>query len=265
MAAAETTSTRSIDLKALQKHLVEIECLTPDVLEADDSSPLPAERVKAAVQSVVHDYKGLAVILARSDVALPLLREAHDAAATPAHKVVYANVLGMLGDDAGTETLIEAIDAQPWDKGWNFRGMGQFGGSISRLDSLIIALGRGGDPRSLPTILRKVAQLSAGHEFSHHRAVAMALESLRDPSAAKPLADLLSKEGMTGYAITAVDAKAKFGGQEHRSQPLREIILARALYRCGDHDGLGRRILETYREDLRGLFARHADAVLNEK
>jgi hypothetical protein len=44
--------------------------------------------------------------------------------------------------------------------------------------------------------------------------------------------------------------------------PLREIVLARALYRCGDHQGLGRKILEEYRHDLRGLFARHASAVL---
>jgi hypothetical protein len=39
-------------------------------------------------------------------------------------------------------------------------------------------------------------------------------------------------------------------------------MLARALYRCGDYDGVGRKILEAYTHDLRGHFARHAKAVL---
>jgi hypothetical protein len=39
-------------------------------------------------------------------------------------------------------------------------------------------------------------------------------------------------------------------------------VLARALYRCGDFQGLGKITLEAYRHDLRGLFARHADSVL---
>lgn len=52
-----------------------------------------------------------------------------------------------------------------------------------------------------------------------------------------------------------MDARRRIG-------PLREIVLARALYRCGDHGGLGAAILNEYREDIRGLFARHASAVL---
>ena len=52
-----------------------------------------------------------------------------------------------------------------------------------------------------------------------------------------------------------VDARRRVG-------PLREITLARALYRCGDYQGLGRKILESYTHDLRGHLARHAKAVL---
>jgi hypothetical protein len=87
---------------------------------------------------------------------------------------------------------------------------------------------------------------------------------MADADAAKPLAELLAKDGMTGFAITQIDSDAKTSGNEHRSQPLREIILARALYRCGDYEGVGRQILETYIEDLRGLFAKHAHAVLGD-
>jgi hypothetical protein len=41
-------------------------------------------------------------------------------------------------------------------------------------------------------------------------------------------------------------------------------MYARALYRCGDHDGLGEKILKQYTQDLRGHLARHAQAVLKE-
>jgi HEAT repeat protein len=220
--------------------------------------------VAAAVRTVVHDYQGLALILDQPEVALPLLRNAYAAANSAENRVVYANILGMLGDATGSQTLIDLIDDSQWDQGWNFRGMGQFGGSISRLDSHIIALGRSGADDALPAILRKLADLDRSKEFSHHRAVALALETIADPRAAKPLAELLAKEGMTGFAITRIDSDVNAAANEHRSQPLREIILARALYRCGDHQGVGRQILETYAGDLRGLFAKHAHAVLGE-
>jgi len=44
---------------------------------------------------------------------------------------------------------------------------------------------------------------------------------------------------------------------------VRELVLARALYRCGDRAGLGERILRQYGLDLQGPFARHAHAVLH--
>jgi len=46
---------------------------------------------------------------------------------------------------------------------------------------------------------------------------------------------------------------------------LRELYLARALYRCGDYEGLGKKILKEYARDLRGHYARHAQTILKEK
>ena len=145
--------------------------------------------------------------------------------------------------------------------------MGQYGASLSPLDSLIIALGRTGDKRGLGAILEKVEQLNAESEFSHHRAVAMALERLRGPAAARALAELLRKTGMRGHAFTDIgDARRRTPrGPEDtltRNRSLRELILARALYRCGDYKGLGEEILKQYERDLRGHYARHAHAVL---
>ena len=47
-----------------------------------------------------------------------------------------------------------------------------------------------------------------------------------------------------------------------RRNSLRELALARALFRCGDYGGMGRQILTRYTHDLRGHLARHAKAVL---
>ncbi|MCB1235737.1 MAG: FAD-dependent oxidoreductase, partial [Verrucomicrobiae bacterium] len=262
MIAADGIPTRSLDVKTLQKHLVEIGSLPPETLEAQDSGKPGDDLVAAAVASVVEDFRGLALLLEEKDRALPLLKAAYEKADLPEHQLIYANLLGMLGDATGLPTLIETIRSHEWDEGWNFRGMGQFGGSISPLDSHLIAAGQSGDPKAIPVILEKVAQLDATKEFSHHRAVAMALEAQRAPTAAKPLADLLGKEGMTGHAITDI---AESGRQEERSEPLREIILARALYRCGDFEGVAEKILRAYEKDLRALFAQHAHAVLGEK
>jgi flavin-dependent dehydrogenase len=260
--AAEGIPTRSLDVKALQKHLVEIGSLPADILETQDSGKPADDLVAAAVASVVQEYRGLAVLLEERDRALPLLKAAWQKAELPEYRLIYANILGMLGDTTGVTTLIETISAQDWDEGWNFRGMGQFGGSISPLDSHLIAAGRSGDARVIPAILAKVATLDATKEFSHHRAAAMALEAQRSPTAAEALAALLAKDGMTGHHITDI---AESKRQEERSEPLREIILARALYRCGDHEGIGEKILRAYEKDLRALFAQHAQAVLAEK
>jgi hypothetical protein len=44
---------------------------------------------------------------------------------------------------------------------------------------------------------------------------------------------------------------------------LKELYVARALYRCGDSGGVGEKILRQYAQDLHGHYARHAQAVLN--
>ena len=254
--------TRSLDVNALQEHLVEIGSLPPEELKNTESGPIQDADIENAARTVVENYRGLSILLTERDKAIPYLKKELQAADNPDHRLVYANILGMLGDSTGADILAKTISEQDWDVGWNFRGMGQFGGSISRLDSHIIALGTSGDEKTaLPVILEKVNSLDATKEFSHHRAVAMALEALRSPEAAEALAGLLGKERMRGYAIIEIGESDR---QEQRSEPLREIILARALFRCGDHEGVGEKILREYEKDLRALFAQHAQAILRE-
>ncbi|WP_460168421.1 FAD-dependent oxidoreductase [Thermostilla marina] len=271
MAAAEDIPLREIDIRKLQKHLIEIGNLPEEVLTEEDNFPPDDAQLAKAVESVRDHYHGAAVIFARPDDALPLLREAYRQEQDPEAKLIYAHILAVLGDPTGVDTLAAKVDEYTdWDQGWNYRGMGQFGSALSPLDRYIIALGRSGDPRALPVILRKLKKLSPESEFSHHRAVALALEMLGDQRAAQPLAELLSMPGMTGYVQRTIDDAKRIdaaspGGTNAvapRRDALRELGLARALFRCGDYNGLGKRILQAYTEDLRGHFARHAKAVL---
>ena len=287
MVAQSSGTIRSVDLGGLQKRLVEIGCLPAQVLTDKDSLPLPREKVAEAVAALglpapetkagntkeeMARRLALAAVFAQPRDALPLLEKAYAAAADEDAKLVYANVLALFGSEAGAETLLAKVKAAgDFDKGWNYTGMGQFGRSVSALDQYIIALARTRDPRAVEAILEKVALLDATKEFSHHRACAVALETLGDPRAAKPLADLLAKPGMTGYATTTVDEAGRISGTgggtetKPRNDSLRELVLARALYRCGDSGGIGRKILEQYAKDLRGHYARHAQAVLESK
>jgi len=272
--AADTAKTgkslREVDIKAVQRHLVEKGNLPEKVLSATDSFPLSLDRVIGAVEDVTDNYKSLEVILAEPEEAMPRVKRAYSEATDEKAKLVYAHILGMHGDATGAETLQKGVKEAEWDKGWNFTGMGQFGMSQSHLDSLIVALGRTKSESALKPILEKVQTLDSASEFSHCRAVALGLEALAYPAAAKPLADLLQKDGVMGHAFTDIEkarsqTPANATDTKTRNNSLRELFLARALYRCGDHEGLGEKILKEYARDLRGHYARHAAAILKER
>jgi hypothetical protein len=269
-AARSGKTLREIDIRELQKHLVEKGNLPAEILTEKDSFPLPRERVEQAVKSVRNDFDGIEVIFTQLEQALPLLREAYTTADSDQATLTYAHLLGILGDPAGAGTLAEAVQARQWDKGWKYTGMGQYGPSMSVLDSLIIGLGRTRRSEALEPILARVRELGPEHALSHHRAVAMALEALANPAAAQPLAELLQKPGMAGHAYPDLNVATRnipVSAEDNstRECSLRELILARALYRCGDYEGRGEKILKEYAQDLRGHYARHALAILKEK
>jgi len=270
MAAEEGTLLRNIDVGELQRHLVDIGNLPSSVLEDRDSYPLPDEKIAQAVEDIKDGQPGAAVILSHPQKAMPLLERAYRQADEKG-KSAYARALAVMGNAAGVETLMaEVRSAEEWDKGWNYRGMGQFGTALSPLDNLIVAMGRAGDPQVLSVILEKTKLLTAADDFSHHRAVGLALELLADKSATQPLAELLAKPEMTGHVHATVQTAQQRGvpggtnAEQTRRESLRELLLARALYRCGDYNNAGKKILQAYTKDLRGHLARHAKAVLAE-
>ena len=268
ISAQQNKNIRYIDIKALQKELVRIGSLPETVLTDKDNFPPPVEKIQEAVHSVVQDLEGLEIILWDRERGIEAVRNAFHKTQNEDHRLIYARILGMLGVEDGWEVLIKTIDSfDDWDEGWNFTGMGQFGRSISYLDSLIIALGRTKKTEALPTILRLMEKLTPECHFSHFRATAIALESINDQSAAEPLFKLLEMPGVRGHTMpdihTAKKLEPKFKNDvSTRNNSLRELILARALYKCGDFNGEGYQILSEYSKDLRGHYYRHASGVL---
>ncbi|MHB8899892.1 MAG: FAD-dependent oxidoreductase, partial [Thermoguttaceae bacterium] len=270
MAVESGTTPRGIDVRKLQEHLVEMGNLPAQVLTDGDSFPLPDDEVARAVADVADGGKsrdmrcrGLAIVLAHRDAALSGLKRAFGTA-EGASRLEYAKLLGVLGEAEGVDLLIEALErVDRWDAKILQGVMAEYAHLPTPTDALILALGTSGDRRAVPAIVAKLRTLDAGVTLSHHRSVALALEALGDPAAAEPLAELLEKPGMSGHAMLGLEPL--YDGQvekRRREGPLREVVLARALYRCGDYEGKGERILRQYEGDLRGLFARHAAAVL---
>lgn len=271
MAAMNGTAVREIDVTALQRHLVEIEIIPEKFLGAKDSYPLSHQTIASAVETLGQDYTGIARILTQPETAVPLMRAAYQEATDEAVKLRYAHVLGLLYDNTGAETLMDAIGkATAWDKGWKFRGCGNYGPTTSPLDNLIVALGRTKDRRAIPVLAEKAEHLNDQSELSHFRAIAIAFENIGDSQAAPILALLMKLKRTRGNAFLNIDQVLKRTPLSNmdcttREVSLRELILARALYRCGDYEGIGRKTLEAYSNDMRGYYAIHARAVLNEK
>jgi NADPH-dependent 2,4-dienoyl-CoA reductase/sulfur reductase-like enzyme len=262
---------RALDIRPIQVHLVQIGSLPPRVLNEGDSFPVPEERLHWAVSEGWDELSGLSLLLAEKSRALPLLQAAFAATDDPRRRRRYAHVLALLDDPSGAAELIGAVNALPWDIGWNFRGMHQFGMSMSEVDALLIAVGKVAGAEAWACILEKIATLPETAEFSHYRALSAACEALHarhpNPAAAEALAALLQRPGLRGNAqLAQTDAQAAVSDDLNDNTPrnnaLRELHLARGLYLSGDHDGLGRQVLEEYANDLRGHFARHARAVL---
>ena len=264
-AASQGGRLRELDIRALQRRLVETGILDSDVLAHEDSFPLPQDVVREAVERGPVDLYTTAIIFAHPEQSIPLLTRQLEERGAEAEDA--ALILGLFGLEIAAEPLAQIVDAREWDEGWNYRGMGQFGPSMSRLDALVIALGKTQSRHAIMPLVRKVQSLDETSEFSHCRAVSVAASAIPDPRLASALYALLQRPGMQGHAhldAAAVVAQANDDPveTEARNVSLKELILARGLYLTGDHAGLGRSILETYANDLRGHFARHAQAVL---
>jgi hypothetical protein len=264
-------SVRNVDIRKVQRHLVEIGNLPASVLTETDNYGQSKVKLAEAVKTIPNNYEGAALVMWYPEESKPLLRKAYLAATDFDAKLSYAKILAAYGDSTGEATILEAMKKfEKWDEGWNFKGMSQFGMASSPLDQVIMMLGRIRSKAAVPLIIERFSELGQEDDFSHHRACILALEWIGDSSGAAALALHLKKPGMMGYVHDSIktaeqrdreDPKVALG-EKSRRDSLIELGSARALYRLGDVEGLGQRILEAYSKDMRGHFARHAAEIL---
>jgi hypothetical protein len=276
MAVQSGVSPRDINIRQLQRELIAIGNLPEDVLQHTDSYPLPAAMVEQAVigfgqaLNPTMAAKPLAIIVSHLSTAIPLLKK-HYSSSDGRAKLLYAQILGMNGHSDGRETLMQELERnREWDKKV-FQGyMADYAHLPTPRDALILALGFSGGKESLAVILREMETLTAEVTLSHFRSIALALEQLRSPDAVQPLIRLLNKEGIQGHAIHSIDSfrlsmENNGVGKMQRTNSLREIMLARALLISGDSSELAIKILESYKKDLRAVFAQHAARILENR
>jgi hypothetical protein len=267
---------RALDIRDIQKHLVATGNLPERVFEDRDNFPVTQDQIEEAVREGWDDLAGIALILHEGACSLPVLRRAYWGlcGVRSMQSLRYAQMLAFMGSDDGMTELCEALSARVWDQGWRFRGMHQFGMTVSEVDILMICLGLVGSDVACPVILEKTRTLSADAELSHFRAIAICCENFYvrhpRPELAPELACLLQRPGYRGHAQNDInhvqrDLTVDINENTVRDRALRELHLARALYRCGDSSGLGRQVLEAYSRDRRGHFARHARSILQEQ
>ena len=242
MAAQAGVTPRQIDVKALQKHLVEIGNLKESALTDKDSYPLSKEKIAAAVLNVKKDFADLAVLLAQPQDALPVLR-ATFAAAEGADKVAYAKVLGVMGDPAGLETLLKEgarlLQAGDREEAVEVAKINRF--SPDGLTQVVYALGNTRSRRAVPLLCTILGEMK-GQDPNMVRALAVALGRVGDPAAAPGLSKLV-----TALAEPSTKSNAKVD--------VRLLLATVALYRCGDQNGQARQLLEQYAAGPSGPFA----------
>jgi len=164
-----------------------------------------------------------------------------------------------MGDEEAGPTLLEWVSTSVWDEGWNYRGMGQFGRSMSPLDAAIIALGRARYQEAAPALAKLASTLKADAAFSHCRALALATASLKDATLTASVKRLLDLPGFSGHTFLKpgdilADNDPDTTSTSSRNLSLREIYVARGVFLAGDADPAIRSILENYSKDLGGIL-----------
>ena len=269
LAAKSGTTLRGVDVRELQKRLVAEKVIPAEVLGWKDSLPVPETVWREAVRTAGDGFKGVAVLFSDPKRARRDVGRAFAAAKGLRERVCYARILGILRDPSGGEVLSRQLTgADPFVE-TSPKDVATFGKRMSDRDHVIVALGRSGNACAIPVLAAEAERINRGSDPSHVRAVALACEAMASPRLSAPLAKALSSPGVRGWARTGRAAFEKGGGygpgyREEVRLPLAELNLARALLRCGDHDGLARSVFESYLNDRRGVFALHAHRMLEE-
>jgi hypothetical protein len=284
---------RQLDVGDLQRKLVEAGALPERVLHRSLRPRPSGEPVFQALldrldpAQPLHAYQDMELdVVFPGDIPLvelccagpqvaPFLENALRTAAGAA-RLMIARALALVGSPAGVPDLIEAIHAQTPDEGLQRRrahirhaNLPPDQGAAPEVVYLLYTLGMARDRRALP-VWEHFADLAAeaGEEdlrdrtlglFYYVDAICFGAERLGDPQAVRLLRRM--------HGSPLFHQRANRGGPGRfetdyflERQAHLELVIARALARCGD--GLGLAILVDYLDDNRALLARHARSEL---
>lgn len=267
----ENKSLRKVDIKKIQRHLVQVGNLPDRVLSDKAFKGYSKKEIREAAIGVVNEYKGLEILLCDPAQSLVELKKQIAVTSDFETKVIYASILCILGNSEYANILSEKLSrSKGWDKGWHYTGMGQFGMSMSRQDALLTALGYSRNSDQYDIVKEKALTLVPEDYLSHFRAISMASELIKSKEAVPVLVQLLTTPGIRYNVIDSYKTARTYtvpgtNDVSTRNKSLKELHLARALYLCGDKDGIGEQILTQYANGLEGHYARYAYEVLTNK
>ena len=274
LAATGETDFRRADFDRLHRVLVDYRhCLPESILLAPYGGPDGhAPALDRVLDGPLSTHGEVALAYAhRAETVRTLSKSVHDKDEDADVRLRRALLLAVLGSAAGEPELLAALKAaKGWDEGWNYRGMGQFGRSLSPLDDVVVCLGRIGSAKAAPAVLKLAAAIGPDTELSHVRAFALYAEELAKDAALRPkiaraLSKVLATIGPLHVCPTLADDLATLDdnwcNNSVRNASLKELFLARALMRCGDDaKKSGAAALRAYAGDVRGQFAASASA-----
>lgn len=252
------TSPRQVNLKELQAHLASKDILpAAELARITTDLPDPTDQELVAAAADPAQTINLLLLARGGARAIDPLKKALAAEPT----VPKAKALCLLGDAAGVPLLAEWLEKEPLGTGLPYNWEGFL--DVPAVDGALWVLAIPKDQRAVPALVNKLRQCKADTGFNKLRAVTMALGRIGSPQAAPSLADFLRQPGIQGHMNPGTDPATIHAAEF--SQALIELFAASALYRCGDAEGLGKKILTAYLDDWRGIFVRYAGNVLAEK
>ncbi len=249
---------RQVDLAPVQDHLAEIENISSDDRQQRcvDMPEPTTDELEAAAKDPSTKAR-LALLLYAGQRSLPFLKASFATEPT----LSKAKAICVFKDDMAVDYLCKWMDNQPLGSGIAYQWDSFL--SVSDVEGVMWLLGATRDPRAVAPLVRKLDECGTeGASFSHIRAITTALGRIGDPAAAAALARFLGREGVQGHIDVAGDPQSLKSDSFVKSYI--ELHAAAALVRCGDHSGIGKKILTGYLDDWRGIFVRYAGYVLNQ-
>ena len=103
---------------------------------------------------------------------------AYSAAEDDAHRLACAIALVLVGDNSHLGDVIAAAEAADWSKGFDFRGLGNYGRQTAPVDYLIYTLQRSGaTKRVLPVLKTLTAKIAAVFPFASRTTAGLSASS----------------------------------------------------------------------------------------